>query len=298
MNPSFSQLLIFYYVIDYMSFSKAAAHLKCSKAHVSKQIKDLERMIGSPLIQRNTRSLALTFAGETIFEHARVMVEEYRAAEHSIANLQTKASGLLRITAPNAYTDYILAPHLPAFLKEYSEISIEMNLTGSLVNLVEEKIDVAIRLTHEPPLDRIAKQVGSYQMLICASESYLTQSNPLDKPQQLANHHCLVYSTERYSRQWPFNIDKKLHRVAIKPKIAANSNLILLNAALNGVGIARLPDYVVYSSLENNHLQCLLRDYYPEPIPIYAIYSQSRIIPPKIQAFVRFLEKLHSSQIK
>ncbi len=293
MNPSFSQLLIFYYVIDYMSFSKAATHLKCSKAYVSKQIKDLERLIGFPLIQRNTRSLTLTFAGETIFEHARVMVEEYRAAEHSIANLQTKASGLLRITAPNAYADYILSPHLPTFLKEYPEISIEMNLTGSLLNLVGEKIDIAIRLTHEPPLDRIAKRVGSYQMIICASESYLDQYGPLDKPQQLVNHHCLVYSTERYSRQWPFNIDKRFHRVAVKPRISTNSNLILLNAVLNGIGVARLPDYVVYHSIENNHLKCLLLDYYPPSIPIYAIYSQSRIIPPKIQAFVRFLEKIH-----
>lgn len=293
MNPSFSQLLVFYYVIDYMSFSKAAVHLGCSKAYVSKQIKDLERMIGTPLIQRNTRSLALTFAGETMFDHARVMVDEYRAAEHSIANLQTKASGLLRITAPNAYTDYILSSHLPAFLKEYPEMSIEMNLTGSLVNLVEEKIDVAIRLTHEPPLDRVAKQIGSYQMIICASESYLTQHEPLDKPQQLVNHHCLVYSTERYSRQWPFYMDKKLHRIAVKPRLCTNSNLVLLDAALDGIGIARLPDYVVSHALENNHLKCLLRDYYPASIPVYAIYSQSRIIPPKIQAFVRFLEKIH-----
>ncbi len=295
MSPPFSQLLIFYYVIDYMSFSKAATHLKCSKAHISKQIKDLERFIGTPLIQRNTRTLALTFAGETMFKHSQAMVEEYRAAEQSIANLQTKASGLLRITAPNAYADYILSPHLSTFLKEYPEISIEMNLTGSLLNLIEEKIDVAIRLTHEPPLDRIAKQVGHYQMIICASESYLCQSNPLDKPQQLAEHHALVYSTERYSRQWPFHIDKKLHRIPIKPIISANSNLILLNAALNGIGVARLPDYVVNSSLKNHQLKALLKDYYPEPIPIYAVYSQSRIIPPKIQAFVRFLETIHRS---
>ena len=111
--------------------------------------------------------------------------------------------------------------------------------------------------------------------------------------QQLVNHHCLAYSTERYSQQWPFHIDTKFHRIAVKPRMSANSNIILLNAALNGIGVARLPDYVVSHSLENNYLQCLLRDYYPDPIPIYAIYPQSRIIPPKVQAFVRFLEKLH-----
>jgi DNA-binding transcriptional LysR family regulator len=293
MDKSFSQLVIFYFVVENMSFSKAAASLKCSKAYISKQISELEHRVGSSLLQRNTRSLALTFAGETLFEHAKLMVGEFRAAQNSIANLQTKAKGLLRITAPTAYNDFVLAPRIPAFLKEYPEITLEMNLTGLLLNLVEENIDVAIRLTHEPPLDRVAKRAGSYQMIICASHDYLARKGKLEKPIQLLDHDCLVYSTERNSSQWPFFIEKDTIRIEVKPRVTANSSMTLLQAVSNGMGIARLPDYVVGNAIQAGQLTGLLTDYYPPPIPIYAIYASARIIPPKIQAFIRFLTAVH-----
>lgn len=293
MDKSFLQLMIFYFVVEHMSFSKAAEELNCSKAHVSKQINELERTVGAPLLQRNTRSLALTFAGETLFEHARSMVAEFRAAKSSIATLQTRASGLLRITAPTAYADYLLAESLARFLKKYPEITLEMNLTGALLNLVEENIDLAIRLTHEPPLDRVAKRVGSYQMIVCGSSNYFKQKGHPEKPIHLVGHDCLVYSTEKYSSQWPFLIDEQLTRINLKAKITANSSLALLTAAINGIGIARLPDYVVREALKNRQLESILTPYYPPPIPIYAIYAQARIIPPKIRAFIEFLSELH-----
>lgn len=293
MDKSFFQLLIFYYVVEHMSFSKAAAELNCSKAHISKQISELERTVGSPLLQRNTRALTLTFAGEILFEHAKSMVTEFRAAQSSIATLQTKASGLLRITAPSAYTEYLLSESISDFLKQYPEITLEMNLTGTLLNLVEEHIDLAIRLTHEPPLDRVAKRIGTYQMLVCGSPDYFKHKGKPDKPAHLAGHDCLIYSTEKYSSQWPFLIDDQFTRINIKPRMTANSSLALLNAVINGIGIARLPDYVVCEALNNKQLECILTPYYPSPIPIYAIYAQARIIPPKIQAFIRFLTELH-----
>jgi len=294
MNKSFSQFEIFYYVVVNMSFSKAAKCLNCSKAYISNQINDLERSVGSLLIQRNTRTLKLTFAGETLFEHAKLMVGEFRAAENSISTLQDKAQGTLRITAPPGYADYLLAPNLTVFLKTYPDITLEMNFTGALLNLVEENIDIAIRLTHEPPVNRVAKQVGSYQMMVCASKDYLKLNGRPKNPNQLLDHSCLVYSTERNSSQWPFLMNNNIVTIDLKPKISANSSRVLLNAVLSDMGIARLPNYVVEDAVKSEQLEYILNNYYPLPIPIYAIYAQGRIVSPKIHAFIRFLQELHA----
>jgi len=292
MNKLYSQLAIFYYVVDFMSVTKAAKHLGCSKAHVSKQLSDLERSLGSPLLHRNVRAMHLTFAGEALLEHARLMVREYQHAEHTMAGLQDKVQGVLRITSPSAYAEHQLAPNLPRFLEQHPDIRLEMNFTGQLVNLVEEKVDVAIRLTHEPPLDRVAKRISDYRMLVCASPDYLHQHGHPKTPNQLVDHDCLVYSTEKNSNQWPFIMAESINRIAVKARITANNSQVLLRGVLAGMGIARLPDYVVRSAMERKELISVLQDFYPPPIPVYAIYAQGRIVPPKVRAFVEFLQSI------
>jgi DNA-binding transcriptional LysR family regulator len=294
MTKMFSQLAIFYQVVINMSFSKAAQRLNCSKAYISKEISDLERCVGSLLLQRNTRCMKLTFAGEALFEHAKLMVHEVKSAEGTIASLQSKVAGTLRITAPLAYTDCMLCASLSQFLHKYPAITLEMIITSELINLVEENIDIAIRLTHEPPIDRIAKRIDQYQMIVCASIDYLKKMGRPKKPNDLLDHHCLVYNAERNSNSWPFIVKQQTIKLNIKPKISANSCPLLLNAALSGMGVARLPSYVVKNAIKNGQLITLLTTYYPLPIPIYAVYAPSWVIPPKIHAFTEFLKELHS----
>lgn len=292
MSKLYAQLAIFYYVVDFMSVTKAAKHLGCSKAHVSKQLSELERALGSPLLHRNVRAMRLTFAGEALLEHAKLMVRECQHAENTMAGLQDKAQGVLRVTAPSAYAECRLAPNLPNFLDQYPDIRLDMDFTGQLVNLVEKKIDVAIRLTHEPPVDRVAKRIGDYQMRVCASPDYLHRHGQPKTPLHLADHECLVYSTEKNSNQWPFVMAESAIRVGVKARITANNSQVLLHAVRSGMGIARLPDYVVRDAMEQEQLQPVLADFYPPPIPIYAIYAQGRVVPPKIRAFVEFLHNL------
>jgi len=175
MNHQYSQLVIFYYIASFLSVTKAAKYLMCSKAHVSKQLSDLERIAGTPLIHRNTRSLKLTFAGEEFFKHAQSIITELREVEHTINSLQNKVQGVLRITSPQGYADYVLAPQISQFLVKYPDISLEMVHSGTYLNLVEDKIDVAIRITHEPPLDRVARQLGYDRMVLCATKKYMEQ---------------------------------------------------------------------------------------------------------------------------
>lgn len=293
MEKQYTQLVILYYVAYFMSFTKAAKQLNCSKAYISKQVSELERTIGSALFYRNTRTIRLTLAGESLFEHAALIVREYQSVENTIASLQHKAQGVLRLTAPSAYADCILAPHLPLFLAQYPKITLEMNFTGQLLNLVDQKIDVAIRLTHEPPLDRVAKRIGDYQQVICAAPGYLQKNHEIKTPKQLSELECLTYSPDKNSQHWPFVVDGQAITVNVHSKIATNSSEVLLKAVIAGLGIARLPSYVADEAIKQQLLQPILNEFYPIPIPIYAIYAQSRIIPPQIHAFIEFIHGIH-----
>jgi len=295
MEKSYSQLIIFYYVADFMSFTKAAVHLNCSKAHVSKQVTDLERLVGAALLHRNTRSIKLTFAGEALFKHAELIIQELQFASNTVNALQNKAQGTLRITSPKGYADYLLAPNLFRFLESFPEISLVMNHCGNMLDLVKEKIDLAIRITHEPPLDKVAKRLGSDRMVICASKNYLERYGQPKTPQKLREHPCLVYSSERSVDHWPFYVEETEITISVKSRIFSNSASVVLEAVRNGQGIARLPQFVIEDDLQKGKLYALLTDFYPPDIPIYAIFAQSRIIPPKIQAFVQFLEEIHGS---
>ncbi len=293
MEKFYSDLVIFYYVIDFMSFTKAAKHLHCSKAHVSKRVADLERTVGTPLLYRNTRTLRLTHEGESLFEHAQLIIQELQFAQNTIHSLQQKAAGTLRITSPQGYAEFMLAPHIPQFLRDYPEIRLEMNHCGTYLDLIKEKIDIAIRITHEPPIDKIAKRLGTDHMVLCASNNYLEKYGEPSLPSQLHDHPCFVYSSEKSRNYWPFYMNEELIKVIVKPNLISNNIQILLKATLKGCGIARLPQFSIEKQLKSKELIPLLINYNRFETPIYAIYSQSRIIPPKIKVFIKFLEGIH-----
>jgi DNA-binding transcriptional LysR family regulator len=289
MPNTLSQLVIFYYVVDLGSFTKAAKYLNVSKGFVSKQISQLEQFLKATLIERNTRHLKATFVGEELFKHSRNIVLEHHTAMQTIASLQDKPSGLLRVTAPPAYAAHKLANHLPGFMKMYPDINLDLKLTGEKLNLVEQKIDVAIRLTHTPPLDKIAKLIGYYQLEVCASVNYLQQHAEIKFPKQLSDHPCLVYATEEVSECWPFVIDNKNADIYVKSRLACNTYEAILQAVLNDCGIARLPSYVIAEETKKGTIHRLFTEYLPPKIPIYAIYSKSSKMPPMVRVFINFL---------
>jgi DNA-binding transcriptional LysR family regulator len=292
-----SHLISLYYVAEFLSFTKAAAYLKCSKSHISKQIAYLERQVGSALFNRNARMLNLTPSGEALFQHARQLVQEIHEVENTIHTLQQKAEGKLRITTPQGYADYILTPHLHRFLEQYPKIMLEMKHTSEYVDLLKEKIDVAIRITHEPPLDKVAKHLGVDRSILCASKSYLEQHGVPKTPQQLHHHWGLAYSSSSHEKPWAFIVKNETVNISIKTKIASNSFKLILKSALDGLGIAKLPQFIVQEHINNGSLFPVLSDFYTPDVPIYAIFNQSRIIPPKTHAFIQFLLDLHQNPI-
>lgn len=289
MLKNYNQMVTFYYVANLNSFSKASQVLGISKAHVSNQITQLEKAMQTKLLERTTRRLKLTVAGEQLYEHSRKIVIEFQAAEQSIALLQDAPRGLLRVTAPPAYAAHILSDKLPHFLHKYPNIQLSLNLTSEAVDLFEEKIDIAIRLTHTPPLDRVAKRIGQYQMQICASTDYCNKNKIASAPYELTLHPCIIYSTEKINARWPFVMDGQEKIVDITASLACNSYEIAMQAVLNGCGVARLPSYVIKEEVEKNNIKVLFAEYMPTEIPIYAIYSQTKFMPPRVKVFIEFL---------
>jgi DNA-binding transcriptional LysR family regulator len=293
MQKDLAQIVIFYHVVDLMSFSKAASRLGMSKSFVSNQITQLEKTLSTKLLERNTRHVKLTFAGEELFKHSRNIVLEYQHATQTLSSLQNNPAGLLRVTAPPAYAAHVLAKQLPLFLKIYPEIQLDLILTGEQLNLLTHKIDVAIRLTHTPPLDRIAKLIGDYQLQVCASSTYLQTHGEIKNPYQLTEHACLVYSTEEVSERWPFIINNERVNIYVKPRLACNTYECVLQAVLQHCGIARLPSYVIAEELQKKNIQLLFNEYAPSLIPVYAIYASSQHISPAVRVFVEFLRSQH-----
>jgi DNA-binding transcriptional LysR family regulator len=290
------QLISFYYVAEFMSFTKTADYLKCSKAHISKQISALERQVGTALFNRNTRIVKLTPAGDALFLHANQIVHELQSVESTVHALQKKIQGSLRITTPRAYADHFLSPHLHHFLNQYPEISLEMQHTSEYLDFVKDRIDLAIRITHSPSLDKIAKPIGVDRTICCASTVYLQKNKAPGSPKQISQHPCLVYNLGA-SRQWNFLIKNEKTSVPISVRLASNNPQVILSATLNHLGIANLPLFVVQKYLDTGELSLVLPNFYLPDIPIYAMYQTSRIISPKIHAFIQFLEKVHKGSI-
>jgi len=289
------QLLSFYYVAKLMSFTKAAAFLKCSKAHISKQITSLERHVGTPLLNRSTRMVKLTSAGEVLLQHAEHIVNELQLVDNTIQALQEKVQGTLRITTPKGYADYFLAPNLHYFLNQYPDISLEMVHTEEYLDFIKEKIDLAIRITHTPCEDKVAKHLGFDRMVLCASDPYLQQNGTPITPQQLHQHSCLAYTANNIP-QWDFLIKNEKISMSVKTRLASNSPQVILKAALQHLGIAKLPLFIAQECINKGELCLVLSAFCLPDIPIYAIFQASRLISPKIYAWIEFLKKAHYFQ--
>jgi DNA-binding transcriptional LysR family regulator len=292
MNLSLLQLELFYHVCLHKSFTKAANNLNFSKAHVSQQISKLERDVGLKLLHRTTRTLDLTTAGLVIFEHAKIIIAEKEDTNASLAALQKKAQGNLNITCPNAFAECFLAKALPQFMNAYPDITISLRLSSLLFDLEKEKIDVAIRLTHEPPLDFVAKHLGFYQLGIYTSPAYLSQNGAPKKIEELSQHACLICATVVNSQSWPFWIEDREIEIPINPVLQADNHHVILQAMLNGMGITRLPSYLVDDLIQKELVVPLFKSILPSPIPIYAIYPHTRLMPTKLRVFLSFLQNL------
>ncbi|NLS14167.1 LysR family transcriptional regulator [Vibrio sp. SM6] len=272
-------------VAETQSFTAAAAKLQTSVAQVSRKIAALEERLAVKLFHRTTRKVSVTEAGRIYFQHCKPLVEGLELAELSVTEMQSQPKGLLRVTAPVTYGEMNLAPLLHQFLERYPLVDLELLLTNQKLNLIEQGLDIAIRLGRLQDCSLIAKRLASRQLYVCASTSYLEQFGEPHTLSELTHHQCLIGSSDT----WHFREQGRDKSLRISGRIKCNSGFALVDAAKRGLGLVQLPDYYVQDALLCGDLMEVLSHYRAEQEGIWALYPQNRNLSPKVRALIDFL---------
>lgn len=286
-----NQMEIFYFVATWRSFSRAALELKVSKGYISTQITALENELGAKLLRRTTRHLSLTEEGEVFLESCAKIISEKQAATSLVKNAQAEPSGHLKISAPPSMCATFLAELLPRFQKLYPKISITIEASSTIKNLLQHGIDIALRITQTPDENYIARLITTFNFAVCATPAYLKKHGTPKIPDDLLQHNCLIYSADPTQNRWPFQIQKNISIMTVQGNLISANSSIIKSAVLADQGIARLPHYVVANEILKNKLTVLFAENMKMEMPLYAIYSSGANVPPKIKCLVQFLKE-------
>ncbi len=267
------------------SFTKAGERLGTSTAQVSRLIAALERRLNIKLLNRTTRKVSLTEAGQVYYQHCKPILEELAHADQLITELHDRPKGKLRITAPVTYGERIMAPMLNNFARIYPDLDIHTHFTNRVVDLVNEGFDLAIRLGQLSDDRIIAHRLGSRTLHTCASPAYLSRFGFPNTIGELKQHQCLLGTSD----YWRFSESGQEYSVKLKGRLRYNSGHALIDAALKDLGVIQLPDYYVQSLLDEGRLLPVMKSVRVDDDAIWAVYPETRAVSTKVRLLLDFL---------
>ncbi|WEN14236.1 LysR substrate-binding domain-containing protein [Rhodanobacter sp. AS-Z3] len=279
---------IFAETVDAQSFTAAAERLGLSKQFVSKRIAALETRLGARLLLRSTRRLRVTDLGLAYHERAQRILQDVDAAEQLITSQTAAPRGLLRLSAPMTFATLHLGPLIPLFMQRHPEVSVELELNDRTVDLIGEGYDMAVRIGTLADSSLIARRITTVQLITCASPEYLRKHGTPAKPEQLSTHACLIYGHARHG-EWSFRVGERARKVSVSGPLRANNGEMLRDAALTGLGIINLPDFIVAAALADGRLVPVLDAFQPEGFTVHAVYPQHRQASLLVRSFSDFL---------
>ena len=289
----FAALKAFVTVVDRGAFARAAREIGVSTSSLTRQVDSLEQHLGVLLLNRSTRRLTLTDAGESYHEQASRILGELDDANRSVGELGGPPRGLLRVSLPVTFAQLHVSPIVPDFLRTYPEVELDLILSDAIVNLVEERIDMAIRIGSLDSSSLIARKLAPQRRVICASPGYLAAHGEPQAPADLAGHDCLCFSYGRGDRSWRFAEGAAEQVIRISGSIRANNSLVLRDAAIEGCGIILMPSWLVGGDIAAGRLRVVLTDWEASPsaagAAIHAVYLPNRRSSKRVRAFVDFL---------
>jgi DNA-binding transcriptional LysR family regulator len=280
------------------SYTRAAARLNVSKAAMSQKIAELERVAGIALVQRTTRSVRFTDAGERLVESTRSQFEEIASSFLNVREMAGVARGLVRVTAPVAFARQQLVPKMSHFLRENPEVKVELEVSDRLSSISTEGFDLAIRHSAQVPETHVAVKLCETRSVIVATRDYLEQRGHPTHPADLARHDCLFYPRARGATEWTFQLTSEkrapesMQVVKVDGPFAANNSESLRDAALDGLGIALLPDFTAQTAVLEGRLQILLEDWRPTGAfadQLFVVRPYASQVPRAIGRFVAHL---------
>ncbi|MEC5406305.1 LysR family transcriptional regulator [Paraburkholderia sp. MPAMCS5] len=281
---------IFVATVDVHNFTAAARRLSLSKQFVSRRVMALEEALGVPLLIRNTRKLAVTDLGQEFYERAKRILGEVADAEEAMSLRRAGPRGLLRVSAPMSFGMTHLSPLVARFLREHDDVRFDMELSDRTVDVVGEGFDMAVRIGVLPDSTLIAQKLVDVNLLACCSPGYRRRRGAPATPEDLARHSCLLYGHGGVVT-WEFARDGVEKNFEVHGPLRANNGELVREAAVAGLGIVRLPEFIVADALRSGQLVTVLDDFLPSPTGVYAVYPQHRQSSLAIRAFVDFLRK-------
>lgn len=270
------------------SFSAVAREMETTQPTISKQIAELEEYLGVQLLIRSTRSLSLTEEGTRFYEHCQRIIDAIAQAEASVGR-QQKPSGVVRVNCPVSFGQFQIVPRMKAFLDRYPDLKVDLMMSDRFVDLVEEGVDLAIRIGELNDSSVIAHRIGTTRRVAIGSVSYFEKAGEPQIPQDLIHHNCIVYTQLSTANEWYFQGLKEPVKVNVKGNFQANNSTAVREAVLSGLGIAVSPIWLFGDLLNCGVIKVILKDYQPTPLPIHAVYRRSRFQPVKVRCFIDFL---------
>ncbi|MDX2211774.1 MAG: LysR family transcriptional regulator [Oculatellaceae cyanobacterium bins.114] len=276
-------------VVETGSFSAVARELNTTQPTISKQIAALEDYLDVQLLTRSTRKLQLTQAGEQFFEHCQVILDAAATAEASVGQRQNPV-GTLRVSCPVAFGQHQLMPYIKGFLDRYPDITLDLTLSDRFTDLVEEGMDLAIRIgqVNDPML--ITHRIGMTRRVTIAAVSYFRDRPEPQTPAELVDHNCIVYTRLATVNEWHFQNPKGgTTQVTVKGNLQTDNSTAIREAVLAGIGIAVCPVWLFGELINSSQARVILKDYQPIPLPIHAVYRRGRFVSAKVRCFIEYL---------
>lgn len=288
------EMEIFARIVALGSMTAAGQSLGISPAVVSKRMKKLEQRLGSRLLQRTTRQIALTEAGQDYYERVLAILEQVDEAEAAVSRRAQQVQGTLKISAPTSFGRMHIAPHLGLFLAQNPEISIDLHLSDDFTDLIAEGFDLAIRVGDLPDSSLVARRLAPIHRMLCASPHYLDAHGVPKEIEDLDDHNCLAAHN-----QDPWRLKGPSGKVLVRPRgpLRTNSSEVVRSAVVAGLGIALRSSWDVAEELRDGRLQVVLPGWHASShVGLYAVYPSRRYLPAKVRLFVDFLIGLYGTE--
>jgi len=280
-------LLVFARVVEAKSFTHGAARLGLSKSAASARISQLEERLGTRLLLRTTRRLSLTADGLQLYERAARMAQAADDAAQLAAGTPTEPRGVLRVNAPISFGELYLAEPIAAYLEEYPRVRVELTLSDRMEDLVEQRVDVAVRISaKQRDSSLVGRKLADDRSVVCAAPAYLARRGAPEAPADLIHHECLRYALLDAHDEWRFKGDGKSFSVPVSSRFEAANGSVLRSAALAGMGVVVLPSFMVAAELAAGTLVEVLAAYSFVRLTVSAVYAPARVVPSNVRAFV------------
>jgi DNA-binding transcriptional LysR family regulator len=287
----FAAMRVFVRIADAGNLSAAGRQLGLSLTSVSRQLMALEEVLGTTLVERTTRHLSLTESGRLYYERAKQILEEVAEMERGLTMQTGVASGRLHVSSPSLLGRLRLAPMLPGFLVEQTQVSVDLMLADRPVRLAEEGIDVALRIGPLEDSALIVRKLDDIQLVVCAAPDYLRRRGEPATPDDLLDQDCLGFGDVPGVAEWSFQDGAVRRALRIPSRLCANDFDVLVSAALAGTGFVRVPSWQVADYLADGRLKVVLETYQRPPTSLSILTPRTRLLLPKVRAFVDFLQQ-------